>query len=709
MRQLRRADLSTDRAPSQEQWQAFLESVERTYTSAEQDRYTLERSLSISSREMRDLYEDLKRSSESQLAEEHDKLKLAVAIHEAILEAALDGVLVLDQERRVISYSKRFTELWGIADNWLEIPDPAARMGVVAAMTADPEQFIASIERVYARPFEPSQDEIVLADGRTIDRLSAPILSDTGECYGRVWFFRDVTSRKQRETKIRDVTKAALRASEERHRLLFEASPLPTWVFDPQTLRLLAVNEAAVVTFGYSRDELVAMTVSELKPKEDLPELHGMEAALFGRTHHVGIKRYRRKDTTIAELDITSHATMLDGRLVLLAIGVDVTQSRLLEEQLRQSQKMEAVGQLAGGVAHDFNNILSVILSNAELALETIGNGPAATDLHEIEAAAHRAASLTRQLLTFSRKQPRHIETIALNSVVTNIEKMLTRIVGEDIVMSAILMPRLGSIAGDTGQLEQVLVNLVVNARDAMPAGGRLTIETSNVTIDDADAAHLAVAPGRFIMLSVSDTGCGMDEATQARIFDPFFTTKEVGKGTGLGLSTVFGIVKQSEGGIVVHSRPGEGSTFRVYFPRATTAADAHTPELRSTVRARGSGTVLVVEDDEGLRKVLRRRLNSWGFSMCEARDAAQALVLLHELASPVDLLLTDLVMPGLDGRALAARVRADRPQTKVLFMSGYTEHPAVKTAAHDPGEHFIAKPFTGDDLFVAVCRALGV
>ncbi len=518
-------------------------------------------------------------------------------------------------------------------------------------------------------------------------------------------------SRKRQEAAILEMSEASLRSSEERHPFLFEASPLPIWVFDPTTLRFLAVNEAMVKMIGYSRDELMTMRLTDLKPPSDIPELlTGLAVVSSGTIKHIGIRRYRRKDGGFVEVDITAHTMTMDGAIVQLAIGIDVTQARRMEELLRQSQKMDAIGQLASGVAHDFNNILAVILGNSDIAREILGEDhDASQDLREIQKAAERAASLTRQLLTFSRQQQREVKVQALNALVVNLEKMLARIVGEDIAMSAILSPQLGAIQGDGSQLEQVLLNLVVNARDAMPNGGRLSIETSNVELEDALAAQLGVSPGRFVMMAVSDTGIGMNAETRARIFEPFFTTKAVGKGTGLGLSTVFGIVKQSDGAISVYSEPGVGTTFRVYFPRCD-AEDAVAPSaLPNDAPHRGSATVLLVEDDEPLRNVIQRRLKAWGYSVHEARDANDALELLLTTAHPIDLVLTDLVMPGIDGRALANRILLHRPQTKILFMSGYTEHAAVKTTALSAQDHFIAKPFTGLDLATALERALAL
>jgi hypothetical protein len=488
------------------------------------------------------------------------------------------------------------------------------------------------------------------------------------------------------------------------YRLVFDASPLPMWLMDAETLAYLAVNDAMTRLHGYSREELLGMTLCDIKIPEELEQTRANVARLrAGDIRRVPGRRERRKDGSLVELDITNHALSLEGRLVVLCIGVDVTETRHLEEQLRQAQKMEAIGQLAGGIAHDFNNILAVILGNAEFAAEDLDpNHPSVAELREIEAAAERGATLTRQLLAFSRKQPRQQRPVALNSVVTGLEAMMCRLVGERIAMSAHLSPKLGTISADVHQLEQVLVNLIVNARDAMPDGGTLTLATSNVDLDAAAAAALGVEPGPYATLAVTDTGTGIEPAVQARMFEPFFTTKEVGKGTGLGLATVFGIVKQNGAGIAVESTPGHGATFRIYFPRLDRPAPAES--AIGTVREapmRGTETIMLVEDDAVLRRAIRRQLAGWGYQIVEASDgaAAVALAAMHR----IDLLLTDVVMPGIDGRTLAAQL----PQLKVVFMSGYTEHATIKASSLGPDDHFVHKPFTSAVLSRAIRRAL--
>ncbi len=375
------------------------------------------------------------------------------------------------------------------------------------------------------------------------------------------------------------------------------------------------------------------------------------------------------------------------------------------EEQLRQAQKMEAIGRLAGGVAHDFNNLLTTIMGYGQLLSRRLGeDGPLRTYAEDILKAAERAASLTRQLLAFSRKQVLAPRVVDLNVIVANMDRMLRRVIGEDIELLAVGGAGLGRVNADPGQIEQVIMNLVVNARDAMPAGGRLTIEATNVDVDEVYAgSHPMMSRGPYVMLAVTDTGCGMDEATQARVFEPFFTTKELGKGTGLGLSMVYGIVKQSGGFIWVYSEVGKGTTFKIYLPRVELPAEALDESLAGEAAPRGTETILLVEDDDLVRELAKDILRDHGYGVMDAPHAREAIRLCEEHSGRIDLMLSDLVMPDLNGRKLWERVHPMRPEMKILFMSGYADRAVIHQGILDPDTPFLQKPFNPDALAAKV------
>ncbi|MFO0606202.1 MAG: PAS domain S-box protein [Polyangiales bacterium] len=408
-----------------------------------------------------------------------------------------------------------------------------------------------------------------------------------------------------------------------------------------------------------------------------------------------------------AVLDVTARRVEIGGSPCALVTGSDVTarntELRTKDEQLRQAQRLESVGRLAGGVAHDFNNLMSVVLCNADFALDELRDAsPLREDILDIRRAGQRAAALTRQLLAFSRKQVLSPQALDLNKVIADVQKMLARLLGEDIDIALHLAGDLGSVLADPGQLEQVIVNLCVNARDAMPHGGRLTVETARVERALPDASS---APGPCVMLSIADTGCGMPPEVRDRVFEPFFTTKELGKGTGLGLSTVYGIVKQSGGDIRVESEPGRGTTFEVYLPRV----DAPAVDVRPrpvTAMPTGSEAVLIVEDEDTVRRLAERVLRKAGYDVLAAANGGEAL-LLSEKHGPVDLLLTDVVMPHMSGRELADRLARASPGLGVLYMSGYTDDAIVHHGVLEPGARLLAKPFSAAELTRKVREAL--
>ena len=613
-----------------------------------------------------------------------------------------------------------------------------------------------------------------------------------------------------------------LQESEERYRLLFERHPHPMWVYDLETLAFLAVNNAAIQQYGYSREEFLAMTLKDIRPPEDIP-------ALIEQIKHVskgygtyGLWRHRKKNGTIIDVDITSHtvtfgsrpaelilpqdvtdrkraeeatraseqrfqvfmdnspavAFMKDedgkylyvnepfarcfgkpqaewlgkydadvwpddiakrlrandmtvlagervveleemvptpdgkphfwlvfkfpfhepsGKRVLAGMAIDTTDRKQLENQLRQAQKMEAIGQLAGGVAHDFNNLLTVISGYSELLQHHLSaDETLRKHAEQIKSAGDRASALTRQLLAFSRQQVLRTVVLDLNSAVTDLLQMLPRLIGEHIELKTVLDPKPTFVKTDPGQLEQVLLNLAINARDAMPGGGTLTIETANVTLNEAACHRLGtIAPGDYVRLTVRDTGCGMDMVTQTRIFEPFFTTKDVGKGTGLGLATVYGIVTQSHGAISVNSAPGRGASFAIYFPASPVEEEpSKEGEIHSTPQP-GWETVLVVEDQQSVRGFVRNLLMLNGYRVLEAADGAEAMRICRQHPGEIQLVVTDLVMPGMSGRELAERIAKEQPDVKVLYMSGYTDDSVVHTGVAQAGMAFLQKPFS--------------
>ncbi len=417
------------------------------------------------------------------------------------------------------------------------------------------------------------------------------------------------------------------------------------------------------------------------------------------QSHQLGA--YTREHTTAMHMAANLAANAIEN-VRLLNI------EREKEEQLRQSQKMEAVGQLAGGIAHDFNNLLTAITGYSQLTLRGLHpQDPLRGNIEEIKKAGDRAASLTRQLLAFSRKQVLQPKVLDLNAVVSEIEKMLQRLIGENIELRTVLAPELGSIRGDPGQIEQVIMNLAVNARDAMENGGKLTIETQNVCLDEAFSQHLAAIPGSYVMLAVCDTGIGMDEQTQKRIFDPFFTTKELGKGTGLGLSTVYGIVKQSGGNIWIHSEVGQGTIFKIYLPRVEEEVEEYKITQESPEALQGRETILLAEDEDIVRHLVRDLLKSSGYQVLEAANGGAALLLCERHPGPIQLMITDVVMPEMSGRELKDRLAHIRPEMKVLFMSGYTDDTIVRHGILESEIAFLQKPFTPNALALKVREVL--
>ncbi|MBL8798055.1 MAG: response regulator [Planctomycetia bacterium] len=685
---------------------------------------------------------------------------------------------------------------------------------------AEPEAFMACVQDVMSRSAPAGQPT------RAPQMEEAAILKEYSET-----LVRKLEKRAQQlEQANRDLQaeiaecrrmEGELRASEERYRGLFHAIADPLFVYDRESLRYLAVNDAAVAKYGYSRDEFLGMTLKDIRPSEDVPALLEMLAKSGTQREDRGVWRHRTKYGEILEMEITAFALEFAGRPacivqardvterrrieealrmrdraiqavsqgILIAdpnqpgqpvvyasagferitgyrtaevlgkncrflqgpetdrdvvrrireaiaagrgcsvellnyrkdgtpfwnglsinpvhdergklayfVGVvnDVTERRRLEDQLRQAQKMEAVGRLAGGVAHDFNNLLTIISGYSEVLLGLPNLGDRMREsVKAISEAGARAAALTRQLLGFSRQTMLQPQVLDVNAVVAETSKLLRRLIGEDILFATVLDPRLSRVKVDPTQLDQVLMNLAVNARDAMPKGGKLTIETSNVLLsDDYVRTHPDCKAGQHVMLAMTDTGCGMAPEVLARVFEPFFTTKEVGKGTGLGLAMVFGIVQQSGGCIHVYSEPGRGTTFKVYFP-AVDEPIKKSGDSKQGLAARGAETILMVEDEEAVRGMALLSLQMHGYTVLTAENGKAALKVAEAHRGPLDLILSDVVMPGLSGPELVQALRPRFPHVKVLFMSGYTDDAVVRHGLLQAEVSFIQKPFT--------------
>src|ERR1035437_805857 len=482
------------------------------------------------------------------------------------------------------------------------------------------QELIDRIERRAHGERLPEEFETV---GVRADGSQFPLVVGTPDIFlpdgpATIGFLLDVSARKAAEE--------AIRASERRYRDLFESNPHPMWIYDSETLRFLAVNDTVVQQYGWSVEQFRAMTIADIRPPEDVPQLVAILNIHAAGVPTITQTRHFHADGSITQVEVTSHEIAWDGRPARVVLVADLTEKVRLEEQLRQALKMEAVGRLAGGVAHDFNNLLTAILGYGQLLRGELEPGDArVAEVDEILLAGERAAPLNRQLLAFSRRQVLQPRALNLNESIEELRGMLGRLIGEDVRLRTVLDPELGLVRADPGQLMQVLMNLAVNARDAMPRGGTLTLETYNVTLDEVfAAAHEGVRAGPHVMLRVSDTGAGMDADTQAHLFEPFFTTKEVGKGTGLGLATVYGIIRQSEGAIDVRSEPGNGSTFEIHLPQATVGEFVAGGQVPIAAPERGHETILVVEDEPSVRKLTISVLERQGFAVLAADGPAQ-------------------------------------------------------------------------------------
>lgn len=502
----------------------------------------------------------------------------------------------------------------------------------------------------------------------------------------------------------RKIAELAQSQSEESYRVLFDGNPNPMWVFEVDSKAILAVNSAAVRHYGYSREEFLKMNGNDLQPPEEVDRFLAQFAVVASRSRPLGgggVFKHRKKSGEVIDVEVAGSLIIFQGRSAMLGMASDVTERNSLQAQLLQPQKMESLGRLAGGVAHDLNNLMGVVLGYGDLTLDKLDRtSPLRLNVERMQNAAGRAVSIVRQLLAFSRKQIQQPRMLSLNVIVKEMEELLHRLIGEDVELLLETEPELGTVKADVGQIEQVIMNLALNARDAMPGGGQLTISTANIELDLGDPRHQSdSSAGSYVALAVKDTGCGMDAVTQARIFEPFFTTKDLSKGTGLGLATVYGIVKQSRGTISVRSEPGYGSTFTICLPRVEGKPQLHSVEKPSAEVLSGIETILLVEDAEPLREVARQFLQHGGYKVLVAEDSMGALAVSRKHGGPIDLLLTDVVMPGLSGPQLAQKMCLTHPGMQVLFMSGYTDEALGQHGVLEEGIALLEKPFTRGSL----------
>jgi PAS domain S-box-containing protein len=623
----------------------------------------------------------------------------AVMRHRAAMESTLDGMAIVGENGEHVYANSAFARMVGlpsaeavVGKNWRQVYDPRD-----IALLEEPVR--ASVQRT-----GKWSGQITLHRG---DDSTLPVeLAVTRMARsGTVCVARDISDRLNAEH--------ARTEAEIKYRTLIEQVAAVSYIAELGIKgKWLYVSPQVQDMFGFTPEEWLAGSTEWAShiPAEDHPVVEAAEAASTRGERFQAEYRVIHKDGRIVWVSDTAVVVPgSDRHPVMEGIIVDITERKLLENQLQQSRRMEAVGRLAGGVAHDFNNLLTIIKGYAELALNRPGNSPElSADVRQIGDASERASALVRQLLAFSRKQVLRPKSLDLNSVVLGLDKLLQRLVGEHIVMKTLAGENVGTVKADPGQIEQVIMNLVVNARDAMPNGGRLTLETANADLDARYAHdHASVRAGRYVMLAVTDTGIGMAPETIAHIFEPFYTTKESGHGTGLGLATVYGIVKQSGGYIWVYSEPGKGTSFKVYLPRIEEPAEVLPFEKNASPSRGGTETILLVEDNEGVRELAHMVLDAQGYNVLVAESAAHAEDLCGKHSGRVHLVLTDVVMPGVSGRELTQRITARYPDVRVLYMSGYTYDVIAQGGVLEAGVAFLQKPFTPRDLAAKIREVL--
>jgi PAS domain S-box-containing protein len=609
----------------------------------------------------------------------HELVAIIDSSHDAIIGNRLDGTVTSwnPAAERIYGYSA--AEMIGSS---IEVLEPEDRRGEIRGFferIAKGEK-IAEVETVRLRK-----------DGTRVDVLVA--ISPTAEgdtIVGASMIAHDLT--------LRHAAEEALSRSEESYRHLFERHPVPMFVYEPGSLRFLAVNEAMVESYGWSSVELLGTSISTIWPPEDEPALRRVIEEARAGDVHMHEARHRTKSGNVIPVAITARSIDFDGRRARVVLAQDLTAQRQLEDELRQTQKMDAIGRLTGGIAHDFNNLLVVIRGNCHLLLKRL-QGEERDFVEQIDTAAARASEFTGQLLAFSRQQVLRPVLVDLNEAVVDTLSILRRSLPETIEVETALDPGIGAVLIDRSELVKAILNLAINARDAMPDGGRLEIRTADVNVGEKRAGG-TLPPGRYVLLQTTDSGIGMDAETQERAFDPFYTTKS--EGTGLGLATIYGLVKQSGGHIWLYSELGYGTTFKLYLP-VSGSAPVPPPAPESAGTLEGTESILLVEDTELVRDLVTATLRSYGYEIIAVNGAEEALAVAKDPELRIDLVLTDVVMPGMNGRELAEELVAARPGVKVLFTSGYPADTVLRLGIADASAAFIEKPYLPDELARAI------
>ena len=586
---------------------------------------------------------------------------------------------------RRLALNTRTRQLWGRM-HLRSLRVGSRRYILVLYQDLTPEKEQLNLQKKYSEELQQAHDDLE----KSVEARTAEL--------------KQANMKLRSEIAERQKTEEALRESEANYRAIFDAANDAIFVYHAETFEILDVNRKMCEIFVYTPEEARQLSLQDLT--SDQPLCSQKDAARFMRRAAEGVPQLfewmtKDKGGRSFWIEVNLKRSVIGGVDRLLAVVRDITERKLLEEQLRQAQKMQAVGRLAGGVAHDFNNILTTVLGHSNLLLHQMPSvSPYRKKVEQIIQAADRAAGLTRQLLAFSRKQVLNVQIVDLNHVATKMEGILRKLLGEGIALIAVLDPAVAKVRADAGQIEQILISLASNARDAMPNGGELIVETCNIVLDNRyTRLHPDVRPGSYVMMAVSDTGQGMYSETLSRIFEPFFTTKDQGKGSGLGLSMVYGIVKQHQGHIEARSESGLGTTFKLYWPALQEETGTQTEGSEAFTQYRGNETVLIVEDEPSVLEMTCEIFQMLGYTVLEAGDPEEAIKSFEKHQETIHLLLTDVVMPKIDGGALYARLSRQRPELKVLYVSGYTENAILHHGVLKPGVHFLNKPFTAESL----------